>query len=133
MTPAQKIISSIEKMKQADTRLSSKETLHVLKSLTKVSAESKLLEKAIYLILLTKKHEIQFDTLSLRENQIFQLIGSDFKSKEIASLLNISESTVATHRKNISKKLGITGKGNLKNIAYKLTQEKQYEKAKNKL
>lgn len=79
MTPAQKIISSIEKMKHADTRLSSKETLHVLKSLTKVSAESKLLEKAIYLILLTKKHEIQFDTLSLRENQIFQLIGFAFK------------------------------------------------------
>ena len=48
--------------------------------------------------------------LSTRENQIASMIKDGYKSPEIADTLNIDLSTVKTHRKNIRKKLKLTGK-----------------------
>jgi PAS domain S-box-containing protein len=48
--------------------------------------------------------------LSPRENEIITMIHSDLTSKEIARLLNISYQTVEKHRRNIRKKVGISGK-----------------------
>jgi DNA-binding NarL/FixJ family response regulator len=45
--------------------------------------------------------------LTKREVEIIRLICKKLKTKEIASVLNISEFTVSTHRKNINFKLGI--------------------------
>lgn len=45
--------------------------------------------------------------LTRREVEIIRLICNKLKTKEIAEVLNISEFTVSTHRKNISFKLGI--------------------------
>lgn len=47
------------------------------------------------------------DTLSEREKEIIVLVAKGRMNKEIADILNISMFTVMTHRKNISKKLGI--------------------------
>ncbi len=47
--------------------------------------------------------------LSSAEMQIIDLIKSGKSTKEIASLLSISESTAYTHRKNIRKKIGLRG------------------------
>lgn len=49
--------------------------------------------------------------LTRREVEIIRLVCKEYSTKEIADLLSVSEFTVATHRKNIQKKL------NLKNIA----------------
>jgi DNA-binding CsgD family transcriptional regulator len=47
--------------------------------------------------------------LSLREQEVFLLIGSGKSSRIIASYLNISLLTVESHRKAISRKLGSSG------------------------
>lgn len=51
--------------------------------------------------------------LTYREKEVIMLIGEGCKNKEIARRLNISEHTVATHRKNILKK---TGKDNFNKV-----------------
>ncbi|MEW6263146.1 MAG: response regulator [Thermodesulfobacteriota bacterium] len=53
--------------------------------------------------------------LTPAEIQITEMIREGRSTKEIASLLNLSADTVATHRKNIRAKMGLTRKGmNLK-------------------
>ncbi|MCK9159634.1 MAG: helix-turn-helix transcriptional regulator [Parabacteroides sp.] len=49
----------------------------------------------------------QSDLLSAREIEVLVLITKGFINKEIADKLNISITTVITHRKNITEKLGI--------------------------
>jgi len=45
--------------------------------------------------------------LSAREREILQLVAEGRAAKEIAHILNISISTVAFHRDNIKRKLGL--------------------------
>ena len=45
--------------------------------------------------------------LSAREIEVLALVAQGFINKEIADKLNISLSTVITHRKNITEKLGL--------------------------
>ncbi|MFT6069237.1 MAG: DNA-binding NarL/FixJ family response regulator [Bacteriovoracaceae bacterium] len=53
--------------------------------------------------------------LSPAEVKVCQMISTGYQGKEIADLLKISFSTVETHKKNIRKKLNLTGKSvNLK-------------------
>jgi DNA-binding CsgD family transcriptional regulator len=46
-------------------------------------------------------------SLSPRENEVLEMISNGFLSKEIAGKLNISDSTVVTHRKNLISKLNV--------------------------
>lgn len=50
------------------------------------------------------------DDLTSAEIQVAELIRNHKRTKEIAELLNVSESTVVFHRSNIRKKLNIVGK-----------------------
>ena len=52
--------------------------------------------------------------LTQREKQIYCLIVDSYTNSEIASKLCISSQTVATHIKNISRKLGLKGKVELR-------------------
>jgi len=61
--------------------------------------------------------------LSKREKEILGLISSGKTSHEIADLLFIGKSTVDTHRKNMIRKLGLSGAGEL--LRYAL--EKKYD------
>lgn len=63
--------------------------------------------------LFKKVKQMQFDSLTIREKQIIQLLARDYNSPQIAKLLFISRATVAQHRKNINKKLGISSFGQL--------------------
>lgn len=49
------------------------------------------------------------NTMSLREQEVFLLIGSGKSSRTIASALHISQSTVESHRKAIAQILGCSG------------------------
>ncbi|HUL74947.1 MAG TPA: response regulator transcription factor [Vicinamibacterales bacterium] len=49
----------------------------------------------------------RYDTLSEREREVFQLIAEGRSNKEIAALLNISPTTVETHRARIMEKLDL--------------------------
>lgn len=52
-------------------------------------------------------YEIEAHDLSSREIEVLTLLTKGLINKEIADKLNISLTTVITHRKNISEKLGI--------------------------
>jgi DNA-binding CsgD family transcriptional regulator len=47
------------------------------------------------------------EQLTSREREILHLVGVGKTSKEIAMSLKVSATTVASHRKNICRKLGI--------------------------
>ena len=49
----------------------------------------------------------RYEILSEREREIFQLIAEAKANKEIAALLNVSTSTVETHRAHIMEKLDL--------------------------
>lgn len=48
-----------------------------------------------------------FETLTLREKEVLQLIAGGKSNKEIATLLGISPNTVAVHRSHVMDRLGI--------------------------
>jgi Response regulator containing a CheY-like receiver domain and an HTH DNA-binding domain len=70
----------------------------------------------------TEKNSSQ-SILSSREREILQLIAKGRTSHQIADELFIGKSTVDTHRKNMIRKLGLTGAGELLRYAV----EKKYE------
>ncbi len=51
--------------------------------------------------------DTSFMSLSMREREILQLIAEGKMTKEISDILNLSESTVNTHRQKIMKKLNL--------------------------
>jgi len=61
--------------------------------------------------------------LSTREGQILKLIAKGYTSHQIANELFIGKSTVDTHRKNMIRKLKLSGAGELLRYAV----EKKYE------
>lgn len=51
---------------------------------------------------------VSFDkVLGNREREVLMLVGQSMRDSEIAAKLNISEQTVATHRLNVIRKLGL--------------------------
>jgi two-component system, NarL family, response regulator NreC len=54
-----------------------------------------------------EKGHSRYESLSEREREIFQLIAEAKTNKEIAALLNVSPSTVETHRAHIMEKLDL--------------------------
>jgi DNA-binding NarL/FixJ family response regulator len=61
--------------------------------------------------------------LSKREKEIISLIAIGKTSKEIASMLYLSELTIKTHRKNISEKLGTKGMADLISKSFQLNKK----------
>jgi DNA-binding NarL/FixJ family response regulator len=57
-------------------------------------------------------------TLSVREQEVLQLVAKGFSNKEISKQLSISENTVKTHMKNILGKLHLENRVQLASYAY---------------
>ena len=55
--------------------------------------------------------------LSSREREVFQLIGGGYRTRDIAESLVISPKTVAQHKANTIKKLGLAGARELQLVA----------------
>src|SRR6185295_13296543 len=60
----------------------------------------------------------QIDDLTPAERRILKLIGEDYTSKEIASLLKLSVRTVDNHRQHICNKLKLHGTHSLLKFAF---------------
>lgn len=76
-----------------------------------------------HLLLSSTTTKQTYQELTATENQIISLISKGKSSKEIADELFISIKTVANHRSNICKKLGITGNSALLKFALKRSSE----------
>lgn len=107
-------------------RLSFEDTLALLTAVKNISADQLLVEKVIDLLFISKSKGFKLKNLSKRQTQIFIHIGLGFSSREIGDLLQISEATVSTHRKQIIKKLGVSGAGKLQLAASQYIQNKLY-------
>jgi len=79
------------------------------------------------LVSLTKGSESALDSRLLRlsktEMKICKFIQSGFSSKEISSTINLAFDTIQTHRKNIRKKLGLSGSGDISLYGYLKNQK----------
>ncbi|MDX1463158.1 MAG: LuxR C-terminal-related transcriptional regulator [Marinirhabdus sp.] len=113
-----KITHLVSNRSAAEHHLSADEILDILQLLKPISKNKALIEKCILLLHAFGQVPKSNSKLTKRENQVFNLIGTGLSSKDIAELLQISSETVGTHRKNIIKKLELTGTGNLQKIAF---------------
>lgn len=50
--------------------------------------------------------------LSKREKEVFELLIRNYDTREIASMLKISEKTVRNHISNVMQKLAVKGRAN---------------------
>jgi two-component system response regulator DegU len=66
---------------------------------------------------LASKPESVLDALSPREIQVLRLVVDGKTSKEVATLLGLSEQTVRTYRKTMMKKLGVNNVAGLIQLA----------------
>ncbi len=60
----------------------------------------------------------QIESLTPAERRVLKLVGEDYTSKEIASLLNVSVRTVDNHRQHICDKLKLHGTHSLLKFAF---------------
>ena len=66
----------------------------------------------------TKEHSPEIQLLTLRENEVIQLLSKGFLYKEIADKLNIATSTVKRHLSHIYQKLQVQNKTEALNKMY---------------
>lgn len=93
----------------------------VLEAIREVASGKTYFDKKIHLPQ-AEKNSTQ-SVLSKREREILQLIAKGHTSHQIADELFIGKSTVDTHRKNMIRKLGLSGAGELLRYAV----EKKYD------
>ncbi|UOY05380.1 response regulator transcription factor [Muricauda sp. SCSIO 64092] len=93
----------------------------VLEAIREVASGKAYYDKKIHLPNAEKNSSKS--VLSSREQEILQLIAKGRTSHQIADELFIGKSTVDTHRKNMIRKLGLSGAGELLRYAV----EKKYE------
>jgi len=89
MNITQEIIAHIEQACSQHQKLNIHQTLKIITAYRTISNDPELIDKIIQLIKIYSKQELYSATLSSRQNQIFNLIGLDFSSKEIANMLSI--------------------------------------------
>jgi len=116
------VMKTIDKEKEElELSISQKVTTSIIPSLQKLAGEENIEIRKMYMNILrdqlaglTKSSGAisneDMMRLTKSEIQVCQLIQSGASSKDISESMNISTETVQTHRKNIRKKLGLSGK-----------------------
>ena len=119
------ILKTIETLKKGNILLSKEGILKVLTATKSITKHKDEVDALIHFFITSEKIKIDIDKpLTKREIQILILIGNGERSIGIAEKLNLSVHTIETHRKNICKKLQLTGNGKLLQFAilYNLKQ-----------
>ncbi len=116
MNILEEILSTIQNAKLNGAFLSKEDIQKILLATKEVSTHKKMIDSLIMFQSTFIPNE-DLKNLSSRENQVLNLIGNGKTSKLIAIELNLSMSTIESHRKNIRKKIGLVGKGKLVRFA----------------
>lgn len=61
----------------------------------------------------------QFSSLTAKEQKVLNLALQGYNNAEIAKILDISISTVKTHKNHLISKLGLEGKGEFQKFLWK--------------
>ena len=113
-----KLLSLIKKLKKDSEFINNNEFISVLNALKSISNNQKFVDNLMKSIKVLEQTDVhRKGHLSKREKEVLLHIGEGLKNKDIAKELDLSKSTVETHRKNIRKKLQLSGKDNLFSIA----------------
>ncbi len=108
------LVQLIRKLNKDSNFLSSDEFISVLTETKSICTNKQFTEGLIQSLNVLRQTKIhRKDSLTTREQQVLLLIGEGSKSSAIATQLNLSKSTIETHRKNMRKKLKLNGKDNL--------------------
>lgn len=114
MTPLKAILNTISNIKKQGEFISEEELISMLKATKSISKNEDMLNTCISFFKRLDKHNLnKISSLTTRELEVLTYIGNGINSTNIANNLNLSISTIETHRKNIRKKLGLIGKGKL--------------------
>lgn len=81
------------------------------------SAAPTLIVKHLHELEESKQGKVGFDRLSLREQEVFQLLAEGLPIKAVAEKLCISRKTVESHKYNIMEKLNVTSMVEITKIA----------------
>lgn len=114
MTPLAEILNTIKSIKKKGEFISEDDILEILKATKTISKNKDALHTYISFFKRLDRNKLnKISALTTRELQVLRHIGNGENSALIAKNLNLSISTIETHRKNIRKKLGLVGKGKL--------------------
>jgi DNA-binding CsgD family transcriptional regulator len=113
MTAIQEILKTIHRIHTKGKLLSKNEMLLVLEATKSITTHKQMISSLIFFFSTFESKTYSKQKLTKREQQIVSLIGNGLQSKTIAIDLDLSISTIETHRKNIRRKLAIKGKGKL--------------------
>ena len=104
MSPIKEILLIIDYMKRSHQSLSDNDVISILKATREVSKNKALVNNLIFLYNNFKSDNFRsLLRLTQRECEILHLIGLGNQSIDIAIQLELSLSTIETHRKNIRK------------------------------
>lgn len=117
-----KLISTLE---NEGKLLTINELIEVIENIKHICKNPEFVNAITNSLKLQSKNSLHVTSqITEREKQVVLLIGQGLSNKEIAHKLNLSKSTIETHRKNIRKKLKIKGKDGL--IVFALIYRLQY-------
>jgi DNA-binding NarL/FixJ family response regulator len=116
------LVSAVLRKKVSGVLMSNSDSAQLKKAVKAIHKGEIWLDKSTFKSILNGINAISGDkntSLSTREREIVALIGKGLRNKEIASRLNITETTVKTHLTRIFQKLNIKARSELISYAIK--------------
>ena len=118
MSTIKNILNDIERLKETGEQLSKKNVIDILKAIKSVTANTQFIENLIFFYdTINREYLNKTSLLTHREKEILHLIGLGLLNKNISQQLHLRVTTIETHRKNIRKKLDLSGNGKLLKLA----------------
>ncbi|WP_299113047.1 LuxR C-terminal-related transcriptional regulator [uncultured Winogradskyella sp.] len=108
------LLQLTSQLKANKKTLNHNEFISVLNEMKSIVINKQFVEIAIQSLKVLNQTKVKHKgKLTNREEEILELIGKGLQNSSIAKQLNLSKSTIETHRKNIRKKLKLNGTDNL--------------------
>ena len=118
MSPINEILECISNLKEENKKISQNDIINLLNATKKISTNIEFIDNLIFFhINLDPEVLSKAILLTRREKEIVHLIGLGLLNQDIAVKLKLKTSTIETHRKNIRKKLSLSGNGTLLKFA----------------
>lgn len=120
------LLQLINKLSRESKSINSEELISLLDAIKPLCSNKPFIDNLLQSLKVINQSKNPYKSkLTKREKQVFLLIGEGLKNTSIAVELNLSKSTIETHRKNIRKKLQLNNNDNLFVIALLFSMQYQ--------